>query len=310
MAKITAQLVKGLRDKTGAGMMDCKKALEETNGDTESAVDWLRKKGLSAAAKKSGRIAADGLIGVAVNETAEAGAILEINAETDFVARNETFQKFVATVTQLTLDAQGVLENVNESTYPGEDRTVSEQLTHTISTIGENMAIRRGEYISVGRGVVSAYVHSAAKPGLGRIGVLVALESLGDKSKLKELGKQLAMHIAAANPQFLESADVDAATLEREKAIYRDQATTSGKPADIIEKMIEGRMRKYYEEVVLLEQAYIMAEKTKVSQAVEAAAKDIGEAVKIAGFVRYGLGEGIQKEESDFVSEVAAVAGT
>lgn len=308
MAQITAQLVKDLREKTGAGMMDCKKALGETDGEMEAAVDWLRKKGLSAAAKKSGRVAADGLVGVVVEGAA--GAILEVNAETDFVARNDSFQNFVETTTQLALSAQGDVEKLKESAYPGASRTVAEQLTHTIATIGENMTIRRSDYLTVGQGVVTSYVHSAAKPGLGRIGVLVALESTGDQNKLGDLGKQLAMHIAAASPQFLTPSDVDAATLEREKAIYRDQATASGKPADIVEKMVEGRVRKYYEEVVLLEQAYIMAEKTKVSQAVEAAAKDIGAQVKIAGFVRYGLGEGIQKEESDFAAEVAAVAGT
>ncbi len=308
MAQITAQLVKDLREKTGAGMMDCKKALGETDGEMEAAVDWLRKKGLSAAAKKSGRVAADGLIGVVVEGSA--GAILEVNAETDFVARNESFQNFVETTTQLALGAQGDVEKLKAVTYTGESRTVAEQLTHTIATIGENMTIRRSAYLSVQQGVVTSYVHSAAKPGLGRIGVLVALESTGDQGKLGELGKQLAMHIAAASPQFLSPSDVDTATLEREKSIYRDQATASGKPADIVEKMVEGRVRKYYEEVVLLEQAYIMADKTKVSQAVEAAAKDIGAPVKVSGFVRYGLGEGIQKEESDFAAEVAAVAGT
>jgi elongation factor Ts len=308
MAQITAQLVKDLREKTGAGMMDCKKALGETDGDMEAAVDWLRKKGLSAAAKKSGRVAADGLIGVMVEEAA--GAILEVNAETDFVARNDSFQNFVETATKLTLAAQGDPEKLKAAAYPGESRTVAEQLTHTIATIGENMTIRRGDFLSVEQGVVTSYVHTAAKPGLGRIGVLVALDSTGDQGKLAELGKQLAMHIAASSPQFLATDDVDNASLEREKAIYRDQAAAAGKPEDIIEKMVQGRVRKYYEEVVLLEQAYIMEDKTKVGKAVENAAKDIGAPVKVAGFVRYGLGEGIQKEESDFAAEVAAVAGT
>ena len=308
MAQITAQLVKDLREKTGAGMMDCKKALGETDGDIEAAIDWLRKKGLSAAAKKSGRVAADGLIGVVVEGTS--GAILEVNAETDFVARNDSFQGFVKTATQLTLAAQGDLEKLKAAAYPSESRIVAEQLTHTIATIGENMTIRRGDFLSVEQGVVTSYVHAAAKPGLGRIGVLVALDSTGDQGKLAELGKQLAMHIAASGPQFLATDDVDNASLEREKAIYRDQAAAAGKPEDIIEKMVQGRVRKYYEEVVLLEQAYIMEDKTKVGKAVESAAKDIGAPVKIAGFVRYGLGEGIQKEESDFAAEVAAVAGT
>lgn len=308
MAQITAQLVKDLREKTGAGMMDCKKALGETDGDMEAAVDWLRKKGLSAAAKKSGRVAADGLIGVVVEGTA--GAILEVNAETDFVARNDSFQDFVEATTKLTLGVKGDTEKLKETAYPGESRTVAEQLTHTIATIGENLTIRRGDFVSVEQGVVTSYVHSAAKPGLGRIGVLVALESTGDQGKLAELGKQLAMHIAASSPQFLESGDVDETSLEREKAIYREQAAAAGKPEDIIEKMVQGRVRKYYEEVVLLEQAYIMEEKTKVGKAVENAAKDIGAPVKVSGFVRFGLGEGIQKDESDFAAEVAAVAGS
>ncbi len=308
MAQITAQLVKDLREKTGAGMMDCKKALGETDGDMEAAVDWLRKKGLSAAAKKSGRVAADGLIGVVVD--GGAGGILEVNAETDFVARNDTFQDFVETTTKLTLETQGDVEKLKTAAYPGESRTVAEQLTHTIATIGENMTIRRSDTVSVGQGVVTSYVHTAAKPGLGKIGVLVALESSGDTEKLQALGKQLAMHIAASNPLFLETSDVDEASLEREKAIYRDQAAAAGKPEDIIEKMVQGRVRKYYEEVVLLEQAYIMEDKTKVGKAVENAAKEIGAPVKISGFVRYGLGEGIQKEESDFAAEVAAAAGS
>ncbi len=308
MAQITAQMVKGLREKTGAGMMDCKKALGESDGDMEAAVDWLRKKGLSAAAKKSGRIAAEGLVGVVIDGTV--GAILEVNAETDFVARNDSFQNFVETAARLSLEVQGDAEKLKAASYPGENRTVAEQLTHTIASIGENMTIRRSDVLSIEQGVVTSYVHRAAKTGLGRIGVLVALESPGDQGKLADLGKQLAMHIAASSPQFLATTDVDEGTLEREKAIYRDQATASGKPEEIVEKMVQGRVRKYYEEVVLLEQAYIMEDKTKVRQAVEKAATDIGAPVKVAGFVRYGLGEGIQKEESDFAAEVAAVAGT
>ncbi len=307
MAQITAQLVKDLREKTGAGMMDCKKALGETDGDMEAAVDWLRKKGLSSAAKKSGRVAAEGLVGVAVD--GNAGAILEVNSETDFVSRNDTFQDFVETATKLVLGVNGDVEKLKAADYPGKGRTVAEQLTENIATIGENMTIRRSGCVSVDKGVVASYVHTATKPGMGRIGVLVALESTGDAEKLAELGKNLAMHIAASSPQFLNTTDVDNETLEREKAIYRDQATQSGKPADIVEKMVEGRVRKYYEEVVLLEQAYIMEDKAKVGKAVEAAAKDIGAPVKVASFIRFGLGEGIQKEESDFAAEVAAAAG-
>ena len=307
MAQITAQLVKDLREKTGAGMMDCKNALAETNGELEPAIDWLRKKGLSQAAKKSGRIAAEGLVGVATEGTA--GAVLEVNAETDFVARNETFQAFVETASKLALGAKGDVEKLKGMAFPGESRMVAEQLTHLIATVGENMNIRRATCLSVGEGIVTTYIHTAAKPGMGKIGVLIALESTGNKDQLTALGKQLAMHVAAANPQFLSIADVDAASMEREKAIYRDQAAASGKPPEIVEKMVLGRMRKYYEEVVMLEQAYIMDDKSKVSQAVEKVAKELGVRVKLTGFVRYALGEGILKEEKDFAAEVAAVSG-
>ncbi|MGE4064934.1 MAG: translation elongation factor Ts [Rhodospirillaceae bacterium] len=307
MAAITAQLVKDLREKTGAGMMDCKTALGETGGDMEAAIDWLRKKGLSQAAKKSGRVAAEGLVGVAT--AGNAGAVIEINAETDFVARNVTFQEFVDTAARIALEVKGDVEALKGKPHPGETRTVAEQLTHLIATIGENMAIRRAAALAVSDGVVASYVHTAIRPGLGKIGVLVALESTGDKAKLAELGKQIAMHVAASKPEALDIASVDPAVLEREKAIYRDQAMASGKPADIIEKMLVGRVRKYYEEVVLLEQAYIMDDKQKVGQVVERAAKDVGAPVKLAGFIRFGLGEGIEKKESDFAAEVAAAAG-
>jgi elongation factor Ts len=307
MAEVTAQTVKDLREKTGAGMMDCKKALGETAGDMEAAIDWLRKKGLAAAAKKSGRVAAEGLVGVATEGTS--GAVLEVNAETDFVARNETFQAFVATASKLTLGVKGDAEKLKATSFPGESRNVGEQLTHLIATIGENMNIRRAAALSVSQGVVTSYIHTAAAPGIGKIGVLVALESTGDKAKLEALGKQLAMHVAAAKPDALNIEGVDPAVLEREKAIYRDQAAASGKPAEIIEKMLTGRVRKYYEEVVFLEQPYIMDDKSKVSQAVDKAAKDIGAPVKVTGFVRFALGEGIEKEEKDFAAEVAAVSG-
>jgi elongation factor Ts len=288
-------------------MMDCKTALAETNGDMEAAIDWLRKKGLSQAAKKSSRVAAEGLVGVAT--VGNAGAAIEINAETDFVARNVLFQDFVETASKIALEVKGDVEVLKGKPHPGESRTVAEQLTHLIATIGENMAIRRAAALAVEKGAVASYVHTAVRPGLGRIGVLVALESTGDQEKVAALGKQIAMHVAAANPQFMTVADVDAASLEREKAIYRDQAAASGKPADIVEKMVQGRVRKYYEEVVLTEQAYIMDDKSKVSQAIEKAGKEIGAPVKLAGFIRFGLGEGIQKEEKDFAAEVAAVAG-
>ena len=306
MPAVTATMVKDLREKTGAGMMDCKAALAATDGEMEAAIDWLRKKGLSQAAKKSSRIAAEGLVGVST--LGNVGAAIEINAETDFVARNVLFQDFVETAAKIALEVKGDIEALKGKPHPGESRTVSEQLTHLIATIGENMAIRRAAVIGVDQGVVSSYVHTAARPGLGRIGVLVALESTGDAEKVGALGKQIAMHVAAANPQFATIADVDPAVLAREQAIYREKAAASGKPAEIIEKMVIGSTRKYYEEAVLLEQPYIMDDKSKVSQAIEKAAKEIGAPVKLAGFIRFGLGEGIQKEEKDFAAEVAAVA--
>ena len=306
MPAVTATMVKDLREKTGAGMMDCKAALAATDGDMEAAIDWLRKKGLSQAAKKSSRVAAEGLVGVSTQ--GNVGAAIEINAETDFVARNVLFQDFVESAAKIALEVKGDIEALKGKPHPGESRTVSEQLTHLIATIGENMAIRRAAVIAVDKGVVASYIHTAVRPGLGRIGVLVALESTGDAEKVGALGKQIAMHVAAANPQFATIADVDPAVLAREQAIYREKAAASGKPADIIEKMVVGSTRKFYEEVVLVEQPYIMDDKSKVSQAIEKAAKEIGAPVKLAGFIRFGLGEGIQKEEKDFAAEVAAVA--
>lgn len=308
MAQITASLVKELREKTGAGMMDCKTALSENDGDIDAAVDWLRTKGLAAAAKKAGRVAAEGLIGVAVDGAK--GAVLEVNAETDFVARNETFQSFVEKAAELSLNADGDLEKLKSADFGEEGRTVEAQITHLIATIGENMQLRRSESLSVGKGVVASYIHSAIKPGLGKIGVLVGLESDGDAEALNALGKQLAMHIAAANPRFLNVDDIDAQTLERERQILSEQARESGKPEEVIAKMVEGRLRKFYEEVVLLEQIYVISEdKQTVGKAVEAAAKEIGSPVKLTGFVRYALGEGIEKEEKDFASEVAEAVG-
>jgi elongation factor Ts len=303
MAEITASLVKELREKTGAGMMDCKRALGETQGDIEGAVDWLRRKGLAAAAKKAGRIAAEGLVGVATSGTA--GAVVEVNSETDFVARNEAFQNFVRQVADLTL-ANGEIEAVKAAAFPGSTRNVAEELTHLVATIGENMNLRRVLRLQVAKGAVVSYVHNALAPGLGKIGVLVALESAGDAGKLAALGKQLAMHVAAANPQFLTIADVDAASLERERDVLREQAKASGKPDAIIDKMVEGRLRKYYEEVVLLEQIFVIDGETRIAKVVEAAAKEAGAPIKIVAFARFALGEGIEKEQADFAAEVAA----
>ena len=309
MAQVTAALVKELREKSGAGMMDCKTALTETDGDLEAAVDWLRKKGLSAAAKKSGRVAAEGLIGVVVDGTK--GAILEVNAETDFVARNDQFQDFVEAATQLTLGVDGDLEALKSVDVPGEGRTVQDQITHLVATIGENMQLRRSAALLVGTGVIASYMHSAVKPGLGKIGVLVGLESDGDQTKLVELGRQLAMHIAAASPRFLGTDDVDAETQQRERQVLTDQAKESGRPDDVIAKMVEGRMRKFFGEVVLLEQIYVVSEdKAKVSKVIEQAAKDLGAEIKLTGFVRYALGEGIEREEKDFAAEVAEAVGS
>ncbi|WP_119678335.1 translation elongation factor Ts [Indioceanicola profundi] len=306
MAEITAALVKELREKTGAGMMDCKKALSETDGDLEGAVDWLRKKGLAAAAKKAGRVAAEGLVGVATNGTV--GAAVEVNAETDFVARNETFQGYVSNVTELALGTDGDIEALKTVAYPGTGRTVAEELTHMVATVGENMNLRRSTKLSVSQGVVASYVHSALSAGLGKIGVLVALESAGDTAKLEALGKQIAMHIAAARPEALDTADVSTESLDRERNVLSEQARASGKPEEIIAKMVEGRIRKYYEEVVLLEQVFVIDGETKIRKVVENAAKDVGAPVKLTGFVRYALGEGIEKEASDFAAEVASMA--
>ena len=296
MAEITAALVKELREISGAGMMDCKKALVETAGDKEAAVDWLRKKGLAAAAKKSGRVAADGLVGIVAE--GNTGALVEINCETDFVARNEQFQGFVAAVAKLALKASD-LEALKAKQLPGEGLTVAEKLTQLVATIGENMQLRRAAKLSVGNGTVAAYMHNAVVPGLGKIGVLVGLESTGDKAKLAALGKQVAMHVAAAKPLALSADQLDKTAIDRERAIYAEQAAASGKPAEIVAKMVEGRLRKYYEEVVLLEQAYVHDDKVRVKQAVEQAAKEVGASVKIAGFERFALGEGIDKEQAD-----------
>jgi elongation factor Ts len=307
MAEVSAALVKELREKTGAGMMDCKRALGETAGDLEQAVDWLRKKGLAAAAKKAGRIAAEGLVGVAAEGSR--GAVVEVNAETDFVARNEQFQDFVRKVTAIAAAKGADIAALAQQGYPGEGKAVAEKLTQLIATIGENMNLRRAAEVRVGQGIVASYVHNATAPGLGKIGVLVGLESGGDKEKLMALGKQLAMHVAAANPQALSIADVDPKQLERERAILAEQARASGKPEEIIAKMVEGRLRKYYEDVVLLEQLYVVDGESRVKQVIEQAAKSVGAPVKLTGFVRMALGEGIEREQKDFAAEVAAQLG-
>jgi elongation factor Ts len=303
MAEITAALVKDLREKTGAGMMDCKRALSETAGDVEGAIDWLRKKGLAAAAKKAGRTAAEGLVGVAVK--GNVGAMVEVNAETDFVARNDTFQKFTATVAELALTHVD-LDRLKLAPYPGTSRKVEEELTHLIATIGENMSIRRMVRLHVPHGAVSAYVHNAAAPNLGKIGVLVALESTAAADGLAGVGRQIAMHVAAARPQYLDIAAVPKGDLDRERDVLREQAKASGKPDAVIDKMVEGRLRKFYEETVLNEQIFVIDNETKVSKIVDAAAKELGTPVKLAAFERLVLGEGIEKETTDFAAEVAA----
>ncbi|MCF3629199.1 translation elongation factor Ts [Thalassospiraceae bacterium LMO-SO8] len=308
MAEITAALVKELREQTGAGMMDCKKALAETGGDLDQAVDWLRTKGLSAAAKKSGRVAAEGLVAVAVD--GNKGAVVEVNSETDFVSRNEQFQEFVRGVASLALAADGDLDKLLAADYPGTGRTVADQLTHMIATIGENMTIRRCDVMSVGNGVLSTYVHNAMADGIGKIAVLVGLESTGDKGKLEAFGKQIAMHVAAAKPQSVSRDELDPEILERERVVLSEQARESGKPEEIIGKMVEGRLRKFYEEVCLLDQTFVIDGETQVSKAVEAAGKDAGGAISINGFKMFVLGEGIEKEAGDFAAEVAAAAGS
>ncbi len=303
MAEITASMVKQLRETTGAGMMDAKNALVENKGDIEAAVDWLRKKGLSKAEKKSSRTAAEGL--VAIKTSGKTAVVVEVNSETDFVARNEEFQSFVKSVTEKAgsvNDLQGLL-NADLNGKP-----VSENLTDKIAKIGEHMAIRRMAKLSVNDGVVVGYMHNAVAPNLGKIGVLIALESTGDKEKLAALGKQIAMHAAAAFPKFLKKEDVDASTMEREKDVLREQAKAEGKPPEIVEKMLDGRMRKFYEEICLLEQVFVMDGETKISKLLENVAKDIGAPVALTSYARIQLGEGIEKEEVDFAAEVAATA--
>ncbi|MDE0932684.1 MAG: translation elongation factor Ts [Novosphingopyxis baekryungensis] len=304
---ITAATVKELRDRSGAGMMDCKKALAQTDGDVEAAVDWLRTQGLAAAQKKSSRTAAEGLVGVAVDGTK--GTALEVNSETDFVAKNEQFQDFVRNATELALKhGANDVETIKDADYPG-GGTLTEKLTGNIATIGENQTLRRAKTIEVSKGKVVSYVHNAAAPNLGKIGVLVALESEAGDDVLEPLGKQLAMHIAAAFPLALNADGLDQDTMEREAGIAREKAAESGKPADIVEKMVQGSMKKFAKENALLSQVFVIDNKTPIEDVVAQAGKDAGTKITLIDYVRFQLGEGIEKEESDFAAEVAAAAG-
>ena len=307
MTEVTAALVKELREKTGVGMMDCKKALVENNGEIEAAVDWLRTKGLSAAEKKAGRVAAEGLIGISVE--GGAGALVEVNAETDFVARNDDFQAFVQMVADLARASGDDLEALKAADYPETDRTVEEELTHMIATIGENMSLRRVQNVTAGNGALGSYMHNALIPGLGKIGVLVALESEADAAAFETLVKQIAMHVAAAKPQAVNRDGLDQAVVERERDVLVEQARESGKPEEIIEKMIEGRMRKYYEEVCLLDQTFVIDGESKIEKVLEDAGKEAGKPVSVSTFGLFILGEGIEKKKKDFAAEVAAAIG-
>ncbi|WP_062233075.1 translation elongation factor Ts [Aureimonas sp. N4] len=304
---ISASMVKDLREKTGAGMMDCKTALAETNGDIEAAIDWLRAKGIAKADKKSGRTAAEGLVGVAAGDNK--AVVVEVNSETDFVARNDAFQTLVRNVAQVALATDGTVDAVAAGTYPASEKSVADTIKDAIGTIGENMNLRRSAQLSVSNGVVATYIHNQVVEGLGKMGVLVAIESDGDKAALNAFGRQVAMHVAATNPLALVETEIDAATVEREKAVFSEQARQSGKPDAIVEKMVDGRLRKFYEEVVLLKQAFVINPDLTVEKALEAVAKEAGAPAKITGFVRFALGEGIEREQSDFAAEVAAAAG-
>lgn len=307
MSTITPEQIKAIRESTGAGMADCRKALVESNGDMEAATDWLRKKGLASAAKKAGRTAAEGVVAVAVEGTK--GAIIELNSETDFVAKNEKFQTLARHIAEI-----AVRNSINEveqlkSAQHGDGKTIAEEVNSAIAVIGENMNLRRAALVGVTKGAVTSYIHNAVAPGMGKIGVLVALESEAAPDKLEALGKQIAMHIAAAKPEALDISHISADQLERERAVYREQAAASGKPAEVIEKMIEGRVRKYYEEVVLLEQLFVIDGKTKVKDIVAQAGKEAGKDIKLTGFICFRLGEGVEKQATDFAAEVAKAAG-
>jgi elongation factor Ts len=305
MTNITAQMVKELRDKTGAGMMDCKAALGETAGNLESAVDWLRKKGLAKAAKKAGRIAAEGLIGVALAENK--GVVVEVNSETDFVARNQQFQSLVKMIADIALTTGADVDAIAAARIGNE--TVADAIASAIATIGENITLRRAAQLTVGRGVVASYVHSSVAPNLGKIGVIVALESSGKTNELGELGRLIAQHVAAANPQALDPSGLEPAVVAREKDVLAEKARAQGKPANVIDKIVESGLKTFYKEVCLLDQAYIRDDKKSVSQVVKDAERDVGAPIRIAGYVRYALGEGIDRPDTDFAAEVAAVTG-
>jgi elongation factor Ts len=305
MANITAQMVKELRESTGAGMMDCKAALTETNGEMTAAQDWLRKKGLSKAAKKAGRVAAEGLIGVMVQGTK--GVVVEVNSETDFVARNDLFQGLVKMIADVALSTGTDVEKIKAA--KAGSITVADSINDTIAKIGENMTLRRAASLSVGNGAIGAYVHSSVIDGLGKIGVLVALESTGKTDELASLGRMVAMHVAASNPQAIEASGLDPAVVKREKDVLADKFKQQGKPANVIEKIVESGLKTFYKEVCLLEQPYVHDDKKTVAQALKEAEGKVGGPIKITGFVRYALGEGIEKQETDFAAEVAAAAG-
>ena len=308
MADITAKMVKELRDQSGAGMMDAKKALMETDGDVQAAIDWLRTKGLAKAAKKADRAAAEGLVAVAVapEGAGEIGVAVEVNSETDFVARNETFQKMVAEIAGLGLAAKGDVEALKTAEFPGAGKTVQEHISAMVGTIGENMSLRRAGAVSVEEGAVAAYIHNVVTDGAGKIAVLVGLKSSADKEKLRELARKIAMHAAAARPLSARIDELDPVVVQREKDVLSDQARDSGKPENIIEKMVEGRMRKFYEESVLLEQIFVMDNETPIKTVIENEAKALGAPIELGGFLRLELGEGVEKEEADFAAEVAA----
>ena len=306
MTNVTAAMVKDLREKTGAGMMDCKKALAETNGDMEAAIDWLRAKGIAKADKKSGRTAAEGLVGIASNGTK--AVVVEVNSETDFVARNDAFQDLVRGIAAVALATDGSVDAVAAAAYPASGKPVGDTIKDAVATIGENMNLRRSASLSVEDGVVATYIHNGVADGLGKLGVLVALKSTGDKEALNAIGRQVAMHIAATNPLALRAEEVDAAVAERERNVFIEQSRASGKPDAIIEKMVDGRMRKFFEEVALLSQAFVINPDLTVAAAVKEAEKAVGAPIEVTGMARLLLGEGVEKEETDFAAEVAAAA--
>ncbi len=303
---ITASMVKELRDKTGAGMMDCKAALGESGGDLEAAVDWLRKKGLAKAAKKAGRVAAEGLIGLAL--TPSKGVVVEVNSETDFVARNDLFQGLVKMIADVALDAGAEVDKILAARIG--DRTVADAVTETIAKVGENMTLRRAAALAVGKGIIASYVHNSVADGLGRIGVIVALESAGNPDELKAFGRMVAMHVASANPQAIDASGLAAATIEREKNVLTEKFKAQGKPANVIDRIVESGLRTFYKEVCLLDQGFIFDDKKSVAQALKESETKAGTPIRIGGFVRFALGEGIDRPEGDFGGEVAALAGT